>query len=203
MVPIPRCLLLAFLSASLMAQAPAPPESPADVAGDLFHALATREWSRAASLIHPDALLAFQEVQLSMALAWAEMRARQTNAPSAGNPVLDQFPGITSLEALKTLAPADLFAAYLAAKLPDPANYEDGRPPVWTRIPLGVVLEGDSIAHVVYRLEVDVGRYGATEETQVVTARRFGAFWRLLLNKDLAWEASVRMVHHGDTTPDP
>ena len=203
MLIFPRWLWLAFLSAPLMAQAPVPPEGPAEVARDLFHALAAGEWSRAASLIHPDALIAFQQQQLSTALIWAEMRASHPNAASGGNPVLDQFPDITSLEALKAVAPADLLAKYLAAQLPDPANYDDGRPPIWTRTPLGVVQEGDTIAHVVYRVDVDVGRYGATEETQVVTARRSGVFWRLLLNKDLTWEGSVRIVRRGDATKDP
>jgi hypothetical protein len=58
---------------------------------------------------------------------------------------------------------------------------------VSTRKVIGGVPEADSVVHVVYRIHTDVGRFGETEEVDVLTLRRAPSGWRIMLNDDLSW----------------
>jgi hypothetical protein len=104
------------------------------------------------------------------------------------------FASVQTLEELEALTPEEAFARWLEGHELKSENYDDGRPPVALRTILGAVTEGDSIVHVVYRIHTDVGRYGRTNETEVMTAKRDPAGWRVLINKDLSMVGYIEII---------
>jgi hypothetical protein len=180
-----------------------PTQSPETVVAEALEAFALQRWAHFASLIHPDALAEFRDQQLLFVQAWEQTPTHDRPRRFPGNPVLQEFPGVQSIEAFMSLSPSDLFARHLAAHAPaSGTNYASGKPPVWTRAVIGTVQEHDTLAHVVYRKEVEVWIFGATEETHVVTVKRHGNEWRLLLNQDLSMIGSVRITRHGPPLDD-
>ena len=170
---------------------------------EVLRAYEAGQWNRVAAMVHPEGLQRFRTEQLTMAQAWQ-------NAPNAeasrilqvrGNPALIGFPRIRTLEELERLSPRELFARWLEGHERKPENYDDGRPPVSQRTVLGSVIEGDSLVHVLYRIHTDVGRYGRTNETEVITAKRDGADWRVLLNKDLSLTGYIEVYGEPEREP--
>jgi hypothetical protein len=182
-------------------------DDPVSVARAAFTAYEAKDWRRVARVTHPDALAQLREQNLRMARAWEarpplaavhdstvpegvaryfdEIHAR--SVAEHGNPMLAGFSGVSSVAEFERLSPEAVLIAYLEGQAPKPENYDGGRPPVSTRKVIGGVPEADSVVHVVYRIHTDVGRFGETEEVDVLTLRRAPSGWRIMLNDDLSW----------------
>jgi hypothetical protein len=178
-----------------MSQASRSADKAIDVVKEVFRAYEAGQWNRVAALVHPEGLQRFRTEQLGMAHAWQDAADAEGKRilQEHGNPSLIGFPRIRTLQELEQLTPTDLYARWLEGHELKPENYDDGRPPVSQRSVLGTVIEGDTLVHVLYRIHTDVGRYGRTNETEVITAKRDGADWRVLLNKDLSLMGYIEM----------
>jgi hypothetical protein len=176
------------------AQSPSVTEASAIVSRVLRDFEAGR-WADVAALIHRDGLNQFFTQQLQMAHAWEQMPAdlAPPGLEDRRNPALMGFARVETVQALEALSAEEAFARWLEGHEMKPQNY-DGRPPVALRTILGAVTEGDSVVHVVYRIHTDVGRYGRTNETEVITAKRDSVGWRVLLNRDLSMIGYVEIV---------
>jgi hypothetical protein len=108
------------------------------------------------------------------------------------------FARVKSLEELRGLSPSEFFARWLEGHHPNPRDYAGGIAPTWIRTVVGTVAETDSMAHVVYRVQVDLGGRLAPSEMEVVTVRRVSGTWRILLNEDLAFQGAIGSIRLAD-----
>jgi hypothetical protein len=196
----------------LMAQRPAL-DAPQAVVRAAFSAYESKHWSDFAALVHPDALTEFRKQHLVMAEGWeqrprmAEMRDSTMPAAVAeyfdkmhdemgrrfGNPVLREFARVKTLDELKALSPQEFLARFLEATSPEPNPKDpDYQPPVDKREVIGDVTESTSLVHVVYRVRTDVGRFGRTEQVEVLPVRRSAVGWRIMLNNELSFTGSMQ-----------
>jgi hypothetical protein len=187
--------MIALAGATMQAQSPSIADATAVVAR-VFQDFEAGRWAEVAALVHRDGLKQFHTQQLQMAQAWQHMPAELAPPPREGrrNPGVMGFARVETLQELEALSPEEAFARWLEGHELKPENYDDGRPPLALRTILGAVAEGDSVVHVVYRIHTDVGRYGRTNETEVMTAKRSPAGWRVLINKDLSMVGYVEIV---------
>lgn len=185
-------------------------DSPTAVVQRAFHAYEHRQWPAFAQCVHPDSLAEFRSQNLVMAEAWEEHRAfapEQQADDSAAvdadfggvrafgtNPLVQGFARIASVAELRELTPQDCLARWLEGQAKDPSQYDDQRGPIQTRTVVGEVAENATHSHVVYRINTDVGRFGLTEDTAVITVRRGTNGWALLLNADISIMGSVRTI---------
>jgi len=102
-----------------------------------------------------------------------------------GNPVLREM-SVSTIEELAALSPGDACVRFLQGNYIPPDRYDDGRGPIRTRTPIGVIDEGDRLSHVVYRLHTDKGQYGEDEELLVITALHTDQGWRVILNSEVS-----------------
>lgn len=193
-----------------------PAQTPATVVGAAFSALASQRWSDVAALVHPEALRQFREEQLHFATEWHDARtsepvgdtasraareylARQWNeAMSSRDPETVGFARVKSLEELRALSPSEIFARWLEGHHPRPQDYPGGVAPTWIRTVVGTIAETDSMAHVVYRVQVNRGGRLAPAEMEVVTLRHSAGAWRIVLNDDLAFQGDVGSTRLAD-----
>ncbi len=181
-----RSLLIAIVCAGLMAcagQGPAAESASGNTAASAAEQEATEVAQRylermmaldapgCAALMHPEAL--------------AQLRALFTPLfeMEGGTEALQIFAGIDTLEAFQQASDTEIFAAFLkGAAFSNPDLAEIMRTSK-NRI-LGVVLEGDDMAHVVYRTEMVVA--GASASTvDSMSMRRGPDGFRLEMSGDL------------------
>ena len=126
-------------------------------------AVAASDWDAAAALLDPEDLVRFQ--------AFAAM-------------LIEQEPFVAVMLGIEADAePSDLIAAFIGQALAQNPVMADAMSSVQIS-PLGTVLEGDSLAHVVARTNIDMmGRPFSTVEAN--TARWDGAQWWMRLDGDL------------------
>ena len=168
---------------------------PTDVATDFFAALSLQDWEGAVRFAEPHSLAEFRESQLALFTSWAEQRdvVRRARAEQRdfmwgademlsaeklerhGDVRLHAFRGAPTLRELAALRAEDFAARQLAAGRNTPSAY---------RV-FGHVLEGDDIAHVLYR-PIDGGLHHEGLEVSVLHLRRRDGSWQVLLRQDLA-----------------
>jgi hypothetical protein len=173
--------------------------TPADAAATFFAALKRAEWLTAASMIHPDAVARFREAELAMLVAWAENREAMKQARTQGlgfgyssdgtlDPVklahlgstpFRAVPGVRTLQDLAALSPHAFAALFLELSSLPIAAAESGpyeRPSYHI---VGHVIEDDSIAYVLYRLQGPAIRYEAPYHVDVLRLRRSPDGWQV------------------------
>jgi len=179
-------------------------QRPIEVVTGFFKAYEVRDWNDVAELTHPDSLKELRETIIEDAAGWRIMPSptemyppdthpavlehyEQLHARFAkhGNPVLREM-SVGTIEELAALSPGEACVRFLQGNYIPPERYDDGRGPVRTRTPLGVIDESDRLSHVVYRLHTDKGQYGADEELLVISTRRTKHGWRVILNSEVS-----------------
>ena len=188
-----------------MADKPGDARDPVAVVRALFEAYEAKQWRQAAELVDEKALAHFQVILLALAQTWEmspnfQQQADETLPPEVaayfdsvrsrtlrehGNPLLYYFPGVATLAELQDLPPGELLARWMDGNDLKPESYDDNQPPVFRRAVIGVVPEGDELAHVVYRIHTDAGKMEATQEAEVMTVRHSAQRWRVLMNRDI------------------
>jgi hypothetical protein len=174
-VLIPAFFLLLALSGTLVeaSEPPATP-SPESVVKDYVAAMKGGQYSRAAELMHPEALEKFRSMMLPLVEASA--------GTDEANSLLAFFRGVKDVEALKKLSPAELFAAFFAGIAEaSPAMKEALSTASTTTI--GSVPEGD-VVHVVSRTSVTAEGI-VINKMEVVSLKRAGESWRVLLSGEI------------------
>jgi hypothetical protein len=171
--------------------------APAALLLRAFEASQRRDGRALAALMHPEALAAYRDGWLGSILGWAEITKGGKNLPagSGGFSIPDVTPellarwarapvrgfeGIRTLAELAALTPEELLVRVIALEERELVRGVTGRDSGQSapRI-LGVVFEGDTLAHVLYRRERPwPGR--AEWEPERITARRSGSRWLLM-----------------------
>lgn len=186
-------LLLGAGGALSVAQATAPalgaqeaPESATTVAREYLRGFEAAAWRATAQRIHPDALDRLRRT------------LRQMTRPESGRRLLEGLSGGRSEEEYFALDGGSLFVSVLrllGRESPGIVNAMTDRD---TEV-VGSVAEGDSLRHVVYRLQWRLS--GAEEEMKVMTLTPDGrGRWRVLRASELE---SLRPALRGLVLPGP
>ena len=176
--------------------------TPSQTVQAAFDAFRRSDWPTLASLIHPDALTAFRTHQLGSAVGYTLLRSdpqiRNRNISitpadfvsveaiqkAKGLPVAE-FPGAPTIGALAGLSPRDFFVRWCEAAFrnaehrPWPATQGVGRQII------GELIEGDTLAHVLYRQQVE--SIWLAGKLDVMSLKQVGGHWLILLNDDVIW----------------
>jgi hypothetical protein len=197
----PFALVLSLAPLRTHAQAPA---SPRTVVEESFAALAAKNWDGVAELAAPQFLDQFRQKQLFYAEDDERQRMeKKKNPDSYGLPkcvqkyfesqqgnfskrFLENFAGVDNLLQLEVLTPAQFFAAWLAGtkNLKSEDQAAGPRIVIPSRTIFGEVVEGDSIAHVLYR-RVPSPPGDNDQGIKVITLRRYDGVWKIYPNDDM------------------
>jgi len=181
------------------AQNSSPSTAPANAARAFFRDLEAREWSKAAQLIHQEALDCFRAEQLRGAETFSarlsggdsslrpEVRAYfdsiRATTQKLRNPLLRHFPGIPTLDSLRRLPPNLFLARFWLSGDVSAGGDPDGSSPRTVREVLKVRMVSDTVAYVVYRMPVD--NHYPSAGPHVVEARKSNNRWVFMLNEEL------------------
>jgi hypothetical protein len=162
-------LLLALCALPLRAAAQ---ETPEAVVQRYYETFRSGDFAANAALMHPAALEELKTTLTGMAAL-----------PGATEDAeFREMFGVNSVEEMRALAPAVLFERVLRNQL----EGEMRAILATTEINiLGHVMEGDTTAHVVYRMRMNFGGQ-SLDQVQVMPLQRAGAEWRVLLTGSLA-----------------
>jgi hypothetical protein len=162
-------LLLATYALPLRAAAQDTPEA---VAQRYYETFRNGDFAGNAALMHPDAL---EELKTTLT-GLAAMPGATEDAE------FREMFGVSSIEELRALPAPVLFERVLRNQLEGEMRAILASTEVTV---LGHVMEGDSTAHVVYRMRMNFG--GQTlDQVQVMPLQRAGGEWRVLLTGSLA-----------------
>ena len=186
-------LLLAFISVEgTHAGTPEPTKAlhPEQVAREYLDAVEGMRWAEVVAHVQPEALDSFREwleVLLFPGSDPSVLRAAPLpGTPEAGRPtpeILEPLTGARTVEAFLALSNEEvLLQAFRALEVDSPGLIH-----AWVdrhTETLGAVLEGDTLAHVVYRLEWSLR--GATPDMEILTLARSGSgAWQILESREL------------------
>jgi hypothetical protein len=191
-------------------------QTPTEASRALFAALTDHSWVQVAESIDSAEIIAFRDEHLDELVGWARFEGPDAKRPKHGGmsgytinggersdlkkyasvkfPV---FSDVGTLGDLAALTPIQFLAKWIEATQRR-GGWESGGPDARRRI-LGEVIEGDSLAHVLYRFERSTDdslqRRVPKEATdiQLMMFRRTGLVWRAFVNQDLVFEPSVMM----------
>lgn len=155
-------------ASSLPARAQDRPETPEAVTRQFGAAMRTNDWVGTAQLMHPDALARFRSMFLPI------LRADTTGR------LCERLFATTSSAEIAALPDAEVFARFfrtLVSGTPELGGMFAGA----DMVPVGHVLEGDDVAHVVFRMKVAADGVTITK-VQAMSLRRSGSTWRVLLS---------------------
>jgi hypothetical protein len=172
-----RSLILGLvaLGAGLAAPAPAAAqqraETPEAVTRQFGAAMRANDWVGTAQLMHPAALARFRGMFLPILAA-----------DSTGQ-LCERLFATTSAAEVAALPDAELFARFfrtLVSTAPELGGMFAGA----DLVPIGHVLEGNDVAHVVFRMKVAADDGVTITKVQAMSLRRSGPTWRVLLSGD-------------------
>lgn len=165
---------LPVLLAALLALAPrlAAQDTPEQVVARYFETFRTGDYAANVALMHPEALDEVRETMSGLvALA------------GSGDEQLREMFGVSSAAEFNQLTSAQMFERMLRWQLDQP-EMRELLSTAQTTV-LGHVPEGDSVAHVVYRMRMRVGDVNV-DQVQVAPVKRADGRWRVLLTGSLA-----------------
>jgi predicted RNase H-like nuclease len=167
--------VLPALAAAVLAFAPglAAQDTPEQVVQRYFDSFRTGDYAANVALMHPEALQSMKETMSGLAAL----------PGAAEEPEFREMFGVSTLQEFNQLSPAVLMERILRYQLRDEDMREilsSSRTTV-----LGHVMEGDSLAHVVYRMRMSIGEM-EMDQVQVAPLKRADGQWRVLLTGSLA-----------------
>jgi hypothetical protein len=145
-------------------------ETPEAVTRQYGAAMRANDWVGTAELMHPDALAKFRRMFLPLVAA------------DSSGALCRRLFAASSVAELVGLPDAELFARFfrtLVSGEPELSGMFAGA----DLEPVGHVLEGSDVAHVVFRMKVAADGVTLTK-MQAVSLRRVGPTWRVLLSGD-------------------
>jgi hypothetical protein len=172
----PPCVLVLALAAALVVPASRGlaqerVETPEAVTRQYGAAMRAGDWVGTADLMHPDALRQFRRMFLPILAA-----------DTTGQLCQRLFAASSSAE-LAALPDAELFARFfrtLVGSSPELNGMFAGE----ELVPVGHVLEGPDVAHVVFRMKLAADGVTITK-VQAMSLRRVGSTWRVLLSGEV------------------
>lgn len=166
---------LPVLMAAVLALAPAlgAQETPEQVVQRYFDTFRTADYAGNVALMHPEALASMKETMSGLAAL----------PGAAEDPQFNAMFGVSNLEEFNRLTPGALFERVLRSQLEQP-EIREMLSGAQTTV-LGHVMEGDSVAHVVYRMRMGIGDMNV-DQVQVAPLKRADGQWRVLLTGSFA-----------------
>ena len=161
----------------------ATPEAIAKRQLDAFREL---DWNQAAFYTHPKALAQLKALFLPVALAGATAK----DNPTAKEMMRVVFGG-KGADELASTDPSDFFKLVLGGISGATPDFKRAMSGMDIEV-LGHVNEGESTAHVVYRLSRPIGEGGTSSKIAVTTVEKDDGTWKALLNAD--FENVVRAI---------
>ena len=184
-------------------------QGPTSTVQIAFSALEQHDWPTLATLVHPDALATLRQHSLAQIIVLAELaKAGKPTAnfgynpgdiviadhlPQVGDQRVPEFPTSPSINELAALSPADFFVRWCQAVYESRPELPGSSVPHTKRHIIGEVMEGDTLAHVVYRRE---GRWMIPWHVDIMPLRRLGDRWSLLLNDDIGESVDLMTLFH-------
>ncbi len=163
---------LLLLAACVLPAGAAAQDTPEQVVQRYYQTFQSGDYAANAALMHPGAL---EELKTTVAGMAALPGATE-------EPEFREMFGVGTLEELRALPAQTLFERVLRNQLEGEMRAILATAQVQV---LGHVLEGESTAHVVYRMKMDFG--GQTmDQVQVLPLERVDGQWRVLLTGSLA-----------------
>jgi hypothetical protein len=162
-------------------------ETPEAVTRQYAAAMRANDWLGTANLMHPEALGRFRRMLLPILAA-----------DSSGQLCRRLFDASSSAE-LTALPDDELFARFFRTLVNDAPELHAMFTGV-DLVPVGHVLEGSDVAHVVFRMRVAADGVTLTK-VQAVSLRRAGRTWRVLLSGDIEGLAAALARRTGRTGP--
>jgi hypothetical protein len=192
------------------------PQTPVETARALFAALEGHSWVDVAELIDAAEIDAFRDHHLDGLVTFADSQSIQAEPPERhgislylthggerrdlekhAELKLPVFTDVATLGDLAALTPIQFLVKWIEAT--QRLGGWGSRGPDSRRIILGEVMEGDSLAHVLYRFDrsaedpLHASEPPEATDTHILTFRRAGSVWRALVNRDLVFQPSVMM----------
>jgi predicted RNase H-like nuclease len=164
---LPAVAVLAFTPA-LAAQ-----DTPEQVVQRYFDSFRSGDYAANVALMHPEALLSMKETMSGLVAI----------PGAADEPEFQEMFGVSTIEEFNQLAPNVLMERILRSQLENP-DMKEVLSTAQTTV-LGHVMEGDSVAHVVYRMRMSIGEM-EMDQVQVAPVKRADGQWRVLLTGSLA-----------------
>jgi hypothetical protein len=187
---------------------------PAETARTAFVAFERRDWQGLTALVDSERLAAFQREELAYLVPWFNSKEARARAARKGASVfmlsyedslppeamvaevpdmkVQVFPNAPTLRELAQLSPAGFFARWCEAVYDvDPDKGPGGGRPSWGRHVVGEVLEGETLAHVLYRSDLKSRQPWSVERMPL---KQSASGWRLLLNDDIGWTIDLSML---------
>jgi hypothetical protein len=200
-----RVLTALTLSLTLATHAAAQraPSPARQVVENAFRLRDTGAWGELVALVHPEALQKFRAEQLDIArfeeLAAAERAVDSESHPSFLKIVYD----VKDRTALEALTSEEMLKRWLRTTYEKPESRDSVAAPTSTQRILGEVTEGDSVVHVIFREfypAVTEGgeKFPATDGVRLITVKRVGGRWKILLNGGIAEEGGAFAIGGGD-----
>lgn len=166
-----RGALLLLAACALPSRAPAQ-DTPEAVVQRYYETFRAGDFAANAALMHPEALEELKTTLTGMAAL-----------PGATEDAeFREMFGVSSIEEMRALPAAVLFERVLRNQLEGEMRAILASTGVTI---LGHVMEGDTTAHVVYRMRMDFGGQ-SLDQVQVMPLQRAGGEWRVLLTGSLA-----------------
>lgn len=206
-----RSYSIACLAALALAwSAATPAQSPADVARQVFAALDSADWARVAALAHPEALKRFHAQKVREAQDEEESRADPAVPAEfrAHKAVYALIYKVQSADQLDSMPAPVMLSHFLRAYHPQRTRRgteSDGFLAFnGSRRIVGTVMEGDSVAYVVF---INVTRRDTGEDSEFVappdlphaiTLKRDGGKWKTMLDGGLVWGMDAIVAFSGD-----
>ena len=169
------CLALVFATNAARAAEEATPEA---IAKRQIEAMRSLNWELVAKYTHPKALVQMQSLFIPVVIAGAAAK----DNPAAQEMMKIVFAG-KSADELSGMAPAAFFQIVMKGISGATPDFKYAMTGMEVQI-LGSVKDGENLAHVVYRLNRNIGDNVATK-IAVTTVERDGETWKAQLNADL------------------
>lgn len=178
-------MMIAIAAVAAVAGAQDSTETPEHVVRQYTEAMRGGEWETAARLMHPEALAQFRRMLLP---------AFERESP--GRELRDQFFGGITMARLRHVSDSAFFARFFRGMMtqsPELLGVVQGAEITM----VGHVLEGDDVAHVVYRMQMQMDEMSFTK-LDVMSVKRQGTTWRGLLTGSMEGLATALSRTRGE-----
>jgi hypothetical protein len=201
---IPVALALVLLGVSVNAQT-----TPSQTVRLAFDAFARSDWPTFTTSVHPEALAAFRTSELGSIIGFSvtNRQVRRGDIPRGNIAIspadwlspeaidrakdvqISAFDGSPTIGELAALSSGAFFTRWCEAAYRPRAN--DPRPAMQlaSRDIIGEIIEGDTLAHVLYREQVESIYLAGS--LHIMSLKRANDRWLLLLNDDVVWRFPI------------
>ncbi len=152
-----------------------------------------------AELIHPDMLQDFKDMMISV------YEAAQQDDPFFKFLFISWFDDKSDIESIMNMEPGEFIVDLMNGLTAQTPGFREVMAAMSTEVEIiDIVYESDELAHVVYRILLSADQYSFdSNEIAIMSAKRYGSEWKLLLQPDIqAMANSIRSTVDEDVSVD-